>query len=43
MVNASRNNPGILNSVIDSWTSIPDGTPIRIQFVHIPSGAIIVE
>ena len=42
-VNASRNNPGILNSVIDSWTSIPDGTPIRIQFVHIPSGAIIVD
>jgi archaeal type IV pilus assembly protein PilA len=42
-VNSSRSNPENLNSVIASWTSISDGTPVRIQFVHIPSGAVIVD
>jgi flagellin-like protein len=42
-VNSSLSSPDILKSVINNWTSITDGTPVRIQFVHIPSGAVIVD
>jgi FlaG/FlaF family flagellin (archaellin) len=27
----------------DSWINITEGTPLRIQFIHIPSGAIIAD
>jgi len=38
-----EDNPNALKTVIDNWTSISDNTPVRIQFIHIPSGAIIVD
>jgi len=42
------NNTTSLNAILsDSWNNqdsgISEGTPIRIQFVHVPSGAIIAD
>ena len=27
----------------DSWINITEGTPVRIQFIHLPSGSIIAD
>jgi len=41
-LNANASISGALNSVLTPfWDEITDGTPVRIQFVHVPSGAII--
>lgn len=36
-------NDDSLSAVLSDWNRITEGTPIRIQFVHIPSGAIIAD
>jgi archaeal type IV pilus assembly protein PilA len=43
-LNANASVEGAMDAVLnESWGEITDGTPIRIQFVHIPSGAIIAD
>lgn len=39
---SSDKNP-MISVLSDKWGSIAEGTPIRIQFIHIPSGAIIAD
>ncbi|HPY61321.1 MAG TPA: type IV pilin N-terminal domain-containing protein [Methanospirillum sp.] len=32
-----------MDAVLENWKGIGDGTPVRIQFIHVPSGAIIAD
>ena len=32
-----------MDAVLKNWKDIGDGTPVRIQFIHVPSGAIIAD
>ena len=34
---------GLSEVLTPDWASMKEGTPIRVQFVHIPSGAIIAD
>jgi len=43
-LNANESVRESMNATLtDNWTQIEDGTPIRIQFIHVPSGAIIAD
>ncbi len=43
-LNANATVTEAMSSVLTPyWDEITDGTPIRIQFVHVPSGAIIAD
>jgi archaeal type IV pilus assembly protein PilA len=43
-LNANATINGAMNAVLTPyWDEITDGTPIRIQFVHVPSGSIIAD
>lgn len=42
-VNNSIDNSAMNAVLTEDWKKITEGTPIRIQFVHIPSGAIIAD
>jgi len=38
------NNTSSLDTVLtDSWKNMQEGTPVRLQFIHIPSGSIIAD
>ncbi len=34
---------GMNATLTDDWLNLTEGTPVRIQFVHIPSGSIIAD
>jgi len=42
-VNNSVDNSAMNAVLTEDWMKITEGAPIRIQFVHIPSGAIIAD
>jgi len=43
-LNVNNTVTGAMNAVLTPyWEDITEGTPIRIQFVHVPSGAIIAD
>lgn len=41
--NATNGNDAMTAVLTPYWEEITEGTPIRIQFVHVPSGAIISD
>lgn len=32
-----------MDATLKNWKNIRDGTTVRIQFIHVPSGAIIAD
>ena len=42
-LNVNGSEKEAMNAVLDDWDKISDGMPIKIQFVHVPSGAIVAE
>lgn len=42
-LNVNGSEKEAMNAVLDDWDKISDGIPIKIQFVHVPSGAIVAE
>lgn len=42
-LNANETDKDSMDATIKNWTYIQDGTPIRIQFIHVPSGAVIAD
>ena len=39
----ANNTAGMKAVLTNSWDQIKEGTPVRIQFIHIPSGAVIAD
>jgi len=42
-LNANETVKESMDATLKNWTYIQDGTPIRIQFIHVPSGAVIAD